>query len=103
MCVCERQRRGEEGRRRGRRGGGKEEREEWKSVKQEAYRFQVAVDNSFSVQQLEALEESVGKPSDECDTEPLKVVLLNQLIQIHPEEGGEDVRGEGGEGEGRRG
>ena len=60
-----------------RREGGEEEREEWKSVKQEAYRFQVAVDNSLSVQQLETLEESVGKPSDECDTEPLKVVLLN--------------------------
>ena len=94
MCMCERQCRGEAesvgARREGgeeereewksvgaRREGGEEEREEWKSVKQEAYRFQVAVDNSLSVQQLETLEESVGKPSDECDTEPLKVVLLN--------------------------
>ena len=36
VCVC---------------GGeaGREEREEWKSLKQEAYRFQVAVNNSLSV------------------------------------------------------
>ena len=49
MCVCGTQcvggGRGEEG------GGERreEEREEWKSVKQEAYRFQVAVNNSLSV------------------------------------------------------
>ena len=42
-----------------------------------AYRFQVTVDDSLSLQEFETLEESVCKASDECYAEPLEVVLLD--------------------------
>ena len=62
------------------------------------------MDDSFSSKQLEALEEGVGKPTDERCAKSLEVVLLDQLIQIHS--GGRGERGvgrEGGRGVGREG
>ena len=49
-----------------------------------AHRFEVAVDDSLSPQQLEAVQQRVGKSSDERSAEPLEIVPLYQLIQIHP-------------------
>ena len=39
----------------------------------------------------------MGKSADERQTEPLEVVLLDQLVQVHPG-GGRTVKGVGSEG-----
>ena len=46
------------------------------------YRFEVAVDDLFPVQHLQAFEQGVGEASDQGQTEALEVVLLDQLIQV---------------------
>ena len=48
-----------------------------------AYWFEVAVDDSVTLQQLQALQEGVGKAANESDAETLEAVLLDQLIQVH--------------------
>ena len=47
-------------------------------------RLEITVDDAFLLQEFEALEEGVGEPADEGDTEALEVVLLDQLVQVHP-------------------
>ena len=42
--------------------------------------------DALTVQELQALEQGVCKPADECYTEPLEVVLLDQFIQVDPVE-----------------
>ena len=49
------------------------------------YGFEVTVYDLLAVQQFEALEQGEGEPADEGDTKPLEVVLLDQLVQVHPE------------------
>ena len=56
-------------------------------MRMETYWFEVTVDDSFSVQELETLEESIGKTPNQCYTESLEVVLLYQFIEVHPVEG----------------
>ena len=41
------------------------------------------MDDSLLVKELEALEQGVGKPPNQRNTEPLEVVLLYQLIEVH--------------------
>lgn len=50
---------------------------------QSVYRFEIAVDDLFSVQHLQALEQRVGEASDQGQTEALEVVLLDQFIQVN--------------------
>ena len=47
-------------------------------------RLEIAVDDAFLLEEFEALEEGIGEPADEGDTEALEVILLDQLIQVHP-------------------
>ncbi len=46
------------------------------------YRFEVTVYDSLACQELQALEQSIGKAPDERNAEPLEVVLLDQLVQV---------------------
>lgn len=50
------------------------------------YRFEVTVDNLLPVQHLQTPEESMGEPTDESETEALKVVFFDEFVQVHPEE-----------------
>lgn len=44
------------------------------------------MDNVFSVQEPQALNQGVGEPPDEAQTETLVVVLLDQLVQVQVHE-----------------
>ena len=44
------------------------------------YRLEVAVDDLFPVQHLQALEQRVGKAPNQGQAEALEVVLLDQFI-----------------------
>lgn len=41
------------------------------------------MNDSFPVKQLEALEQGVGKPSNQRYAETLEVVLLDELVEVH--------------------
>lgn len=43
------------------------------------------MDNLLPVQHLQAPEESMGKPTDESETEALEVVFFDELVQVHPD------------------
>lgn len=45
------------------------------------------MDNLLPVQHLQAPKKSMGKPTDEGETEALEVVFFDELIQVHPVEG----------------
>ena len=47
------------------------------------HRFHVAVNNSFLESQAETPEKRVRDASNQGEIEPVKVVLLDQLIKIH--------------------
>ena len=47
-------------------------------------RLEITVDDAFLLEELQTLEEGIGEPADEGDTEALEVVLLDQLVQVHP-------------------
>ena len=42
------------------------------------------MDDPLSVKKFQALQQRVGKPADEGNTETLEVVLLDELIQVDP-------------------
>ena len=50
------------------------------------------MDDLLSVQQLQAVQQGVGKLSNERYTEALEVVLLDELIEVHPGEDGDQSR-----------
>lgn len=47
------------------------------------------MDNLLPVQHLQAPEESVGEATDESETEALKVVFFDELVQVDPVKGQE--------------
>ena len=50
-------------------------------------RFEVTVDDLLPLQDFETLEQREGEAADEGNGEPLEVVLLDQLVQVHPATG----------------
>lgn len=50
--------------------------------KQRTHRLQIAVDDVLLEQQSQALDDRVGEPPDQAQTEALVVVLLDQLVQV---------------------
>lgn len=49
-----------------------------------SYWFQVTVDDLLPVQHLQAPEKCVGKPTNQSETEALKVILFDELVQVNP-------------------
>jgi len=48
------------------------------------YRLEVTVDDVLGVQHLQAAQQRVGEAADQSHAEALEVVLLDQLVQVHP-------------------
>jgi hypothetical protein len=50
-----------------------------------AHRFEVAVDDVFTVQQAQTLDQRLGESLDQIEAEALVVIFLNQLVQVETE------------------
>jgi hypothetical protein len=46
------------------------------------HRFEVAVDDVFTVQQAQTLDQRLGESLDQIEAEALVVIFLNQLVQV---------------------
>ena len=64
---------------------------------EDVLRFEVAVNDSIPVEGVEALENGVGEFPHQGEAEPLELVLLDQLVEVHAQqlEGEADVVSEG--------
>lgn len=51
-------------------------------MRKQTHRFEVAVDDVFTVQQAQTLDQRLGESLDQIEAEALVVIFLNQLVQV---------------------
>ena len=55
-------------------------------LQEDVLRLHVAVDDLVPVEEVEALQQRVRELADELETEPLELVLLDELVEVDAEE-----------------
>lgn len=54
-------------------------------LQEDVLRLQVAMNDASLVQEAQSVQQLLGKHPHECCTKPSKLILLDQLVQVHTE------------------